>query len=80
MSMKNISIAGTATVGPKGQVVIPAEVREKMGINPGDKLIALTVEGREMVGFVTEAHIQAMVNQMDAHLNELKVSLGDHQV
>ena len=51
-----------------------------MCINPGDKLIALTVEGREMVGFVTEAHIQAMVNQMGAHLNELKVSLGDHQV
>ena len=32
MSIKKIQLAGTATVGPKGQVVIPAEVREKMAI------------------------------------------------
>lgn len=29
------------TVGERGQVVIPAAVREKLGINPGDKLLVL---------------------------------------
>ena len=38
---KHIQLMGTVTVGPKGQVVIPVEVREGMGITPGDKLIAL---------------------------------------
>lgn len=33
---------GAATVGDRGQVVIPAEVRKKLGINPGDKLLVLT--------------------------------------
>ena len=38
---KHIQLLGPVTVGPKGQVVIPVEVREGMGITPGDKLIAL---------------------------------------
>ena len=38
---KHIQLMGTVSVGPKGQVVIPVEVREGMGITPGDKLIAL---------------------------------------
>ena len=33
---------GTATVGDRGQVVIPAEARKKFNINPGDKLLVLS--------------------------------------
>lgn len=32
---------GTATVGDRGQVVIPAEARKKFGIHPGDKVLVL---------------------------------------
>ena len=32
---------GTATVGERGQVVIPAEARAELGIQPGDKLIMM---------------------------------------
>ena len=32
---------GSAKVGPKGQIVIPKEVREMFGISPGDLLIVL---------------------------------------
>ena len=37
----------TVKVGPKGQIVIPAEVREMFGILPGDTLLLLAdqVEG-----------------------------------
>jgi AbrB family looped-hinge helix DNA binding protein len=28
----------TVTVGPKGQIVIPAEFRKELGIKPGDKV------------------------------------------
>lgn len=31
----------TVKVGPKGQIVIPAEVREMFGIHPGDSLLLL---------------------------------------
>lgn len=30
---------GSVTVGERGQIVIPASLREKQGINPGDKLL-----------------------------------------
>lgn len=33
---------GAATVGERGQVVIPAEARKKFGINPGDKVLVMS--------------------------------------
>lgn len=33
------SFMGAATVGERGQVVIPAEARERLGIRAGDKLL-----------------------------------------
>lgn len=32
---------GIATVGPKGQIVIPISIRELFDINPGDNLVLL---------------------------------------
>jgi len=32
---------GTATVGERGQVVIPAEARKRFDINPGDKVLVM---------------------------------------
>jgi len=32
---------GSVTVGERGQVVIPAEARKRLDINPGDKLLVM---------------------------------------
>lgn len=32
---------GTVKVGPKGQIIVPKEVRELFNINPGDLLLVL---------------------------------------
>lgn len=37
---------GSARVGPKGQIVIPKEVRDMFDISPGDTLIVLADEKR----------------------------------
>lgn len=34
-------LAGTARVGEKGQIVIPKDMREMLGIGPGDTLLLL---------------------------------------
>ena len=36
--MHDKKLYGTATVGTKGQVVIPADAREALGIASGDRL------------------------------------------
>ena len=43
-------------VGPKGQIVIPAEVREMFGIRPGDTLLLLADLAR---GIALPAPLQA---------------------
>jgi AbrB family looped-hinge helix DNA binding protein len=35
-------IEDVAKVSSKGQIVIPKEIREKMGISPGEKVIVMT--------------------------------------
>ncbi len=70
-----LRIAGTVNVGPKGQVVIPSEVREQMGIAPGDKLIALSVEGKKSISFITESDAQSLVDEMGARFTYYKQSL-----
>lgn len=75
MSSKHICLAGTATVGPKGQVVIPAEVRQKLNIEPGDKLVAVFVEDKQAISFITEDQVQNLVDQMGEHIAELRSGL-----
>lgn len=71
---KGISLVGTATIGPKGQVVIPVEAREKMGVQPGDKVIALFMDDHKTVAFVSEDEMQAIINKMGAHLTHMSDS------
>lgn len=46
MNMPAGKYAWTATVGEKGQIVIPKQAREQFGIRPGDTLLLLGDEKR----------------------------------
>ena len=46
MNMPAGKYAWTATVGEKGQIVIPKQARELFGIRPGDTLLLLGDEAR----------------------------------
>jgi AbrB family looped-hinge helix DNA binding protein len=37
---------GTVTISPKYQVVIPKDIREKLGLTPGQKVQAIVYEER----------------------------------
>lgn len=72
---KRIHLAGTVTVGPKGQVVIPSEVREQMNIKPGDKLVALYFDEKKSVALITEQQAQDYVVQMGEQCTYFKENL-----
>ncbi len=37
---------GTTVMGERGQVVIPKDIRDAMGLQPGDRLVTLYHEGK----------------------------------
>ena len=59
-----MSDTSVVSVGPKGRVVIPAEIRRELGIEEGSELVAL-VEGAAVV-LVPRAAIKARLRSMFA--------------
>ena len=39
--MKNTHFMSMVKIGPKGQIVVPKEIRDMFGLEPGDNLIIL---------------------------------------
>jgi len=69
---QHIQLLGTVTVGPKGQVVIPAEARDRMKVAPGDKLVALYVPDKDTVCFTTHKQLQTIINRMGTHIEGIR--------
>ena len=67
----------TVTVGPQGRLVIPSEIRRKMGIGSGDVLLAL-VEDQRLVLEKREAVLQRLLRRFE-HI-PAEVSLSDELI
>ena len=67
---------GSTVIGEKGQIVIPADVRKEMGINPGDKFLVFTGEGKGGVMLVkaevASQMLEHMLSMQDVVLDDLK--------
>ena len=48
----------TVTVSPKYQIVIPKEIREKLGIRPGERIHVLAYDSR--IEFIRAGKMQEM--------------------
>ncbi len=60
---------GTATIGSKGQVVIPVEAREELNLQTGDRLYVIGSTHGGGVVFLKEEMLEKMVEQMSAHID-----------
>lgn len=67
-----------ATIGTKGQIVIPRDVREKLGIGPGDKVVLMT-RGEHAAVLMPMDNVQEWVTQMTAGIDELKNIASESQ-
>ena len=64
---------GSTTVGERGQIVLPAKLREQLNIQAGDKLLVLSAgpPGREAVMIMRSDVLNDMVQRMSQHFQEL---------
>lgn len=69
---------GTATVGTKGQVVIPADAREELNIQPGDRLYVLGSMHGSGIVLLKEDKLEDIVAQMSAQIEGIKAAKEQH--
>lgn len=70
--MKDKKLYGTATVGTKGQVVIPSDARDDLNIQPGDRLYVVGSVEKKWVGFLKEDQLRELVEQLTENIEKYK--------
>lgn len=63
---------GTATVGTKGQIVIPADAREEMKIEPGDRLYVIGSQENGFIGLLKEEALESMMEHLTAQVESFR--------
>jgi len=71
-SIHNKQLYGTATVGTKGQIVIPSDAREQLGITPGDRLYVIGTPGKGMLGLLKEDMLEHFIEKLNLQVEDLK--------
>lgn len=66
---------GMAVVGEKGQVVIPADARKAIGIEPGSRLVVLSAPNGEGLVLVPAESLESLMLQATEHLGLLRSNL-----
>jgi AbrB family looped-hinge helix DNA binding protein len=70
--MHDKKLYGTATVGTKGQVVIPADAREELDIKAGDRLYVVGSSKKKFVGFIKEEQLRELVAHLTDNIEQYK--------
>jgi AbrB family looped-hinge helix DNA binding protein len=63
-----VKMHGSVTVGTKGQIVIPKDVRDMLNITEGDTLMTMTKYGR-FVGFIKAEDMEDFIELLRAECN-----------
>lgn len=70
---------GSATVGSKGQVVIPVEARDELGIKEGEKLVVVGSAKAGVVSLVKAESLEHMMTMMQNDLMRIQKSVKTHR-
>lgn len=60
-----IKLYGITSVGPKWQIVIPKEIRDKLNINPWDSMAIVMKEDR-YIGLVRNQDIRELMDYLNS--------------
>jgi AbrB family looped-hinge helix DNA binding protein len=68
---ENCPFYGSTTIGEKGQIVIPQEVREKMKLEKGDKLLVFGM-GEDMVALAKVSQFEKFEKHLSTRLESIR--------
>jgi len=69
---------GSATVGSRGQVVIPANARKELGINTGATLLVFIGPGRMGLTLLKADAVEQIVNTVSEQLSNVEKILKNY--
>ncbi|UCE35977.1 MAG: AbrB/MazE/SpoVT family DNA-binding domain-containing protein [Thermoplasmata archaeon] len=73
---------GSTTVGERGQIVLPAELRKKHGIKPGDKLLVISnplPSGASIIMLMESSVLNQMLSDMTEQIGQILEAHGKEQ-
>jgi len=70
--MHEKKLYGTATVGTKGQIVIPADAREELNIHAGDRFYVVGSPRKGVIGLLKEDTLEHFIEQTNLQLENFK--------
>ena len=75
--MKNLApkCFGTANIGPKGQIVIPAKLRKNFKITTGDQLIVFHNEHPNSIVMVKAEDMTSIIKNLTSHLSVINEAI-----
>ncbi|MDX2776461.1 AbrB/MazE/SpoVT family DNA-binding domain-containing protein [Streptomyces caniscabiei] len=76
--MGDKKLYGTATVGTKGQIVIPADAREELNIKPGDRMYVMNAMHGSGIVLLKEEMLESLVQQMTEHIESFRALSKDN--
>lgn len=75
--MLDKKLYGTATVGSKGQIVIPAEAREALSLQTGDRLYIAGSKTKKVLFCLKEDELRELVEQLTGQLESASQLIVD---
>jgi AbrB family looped-hinge helix DNA binding protein len=72
---KGIKLYGSTTIGSKGQVVIPAEAREELGLNDGQRVVVLRSPRGEGVVIMRAEAVEGMLTEIQDQMGKMSDSI-----
>lgn len=70
--MDHFKFYGSATVGTKGQIVIPAEAREELKLTEGEKVVILKSPHHSGLLVLKAEFLEQHLNDMQSKIDSLK--------
>jgi len=70
---------GSATVGPRGQVVIPASVRKELGLDTGAKLLVFIGPGKRGLFLFKADAVEQIVSMLAERLSDIEKILKNYR-